>query len=485
MFLRTLSVENYKGYEGEQNINFSQNLCYFVGNNNTGKSTIFECIEFLKSGLPTAKALKDIQNKTTKGDVSVTATFRGDIKNVISDFSQSKYNKYVFEDNGEETLIARRASKVGKVKQAGKEVEINIKKITLWNDSEKQFENPAGIDTVFKTLFEAQFIWADTNPDDIADFGSTKICGRLLTAAVGNFFTTDQWGEFTKVHDQTFHSGKDSLRSRTKGLETRLQKIVNEQHGVASISFNFQLPDPSSFIKSGNINIDDGTDTSSKEKGSGMQRALALALIQLYAEELCKHPMDPLKRKPLFLFIDEPETFLHPSAQTKFLEALDIISAVQQVFVTTHSPYLLSTFNKANHALYVFSKTSAANSVKSSSALSLFGGSSPTWGEINYYAYDMISKEFHNELYGFVQAKAITVDPDNEREQQFDSYLNVQGLAKSKSWIREYGGVPQPAQPRTLPTYIRNFIHHPENSRNTVYTDTELRRSIESLIPLV
>lgn len=485
MFLRELTIENYKGFSGKHIISFDKNLSYFVGDNNSGKSTTFETIEFLKSGLPTSKNIKDIKTKGTTGELTVTAKFKEDIKDVISDFSQQKYLKYVFEENGQETLIARRTSEISKIKQSGKEVEINIKKITLWNIETKQFENPSGIDTVFKTLFEAQFVWADTNPDDIADFGSTKICGRLLTAAIGDFFTTEQWDNFTNVHEQTFHSGKDSLAARTKTLEGRIEKIVREQHAPASIKFNFQLPDPNSFIKSGGINVDDGTDTSSKDKGTGMQRALALALIQLYAEELCSHPEDPLKKKPLFLFIDEPETFLHPAAQSKLLQALNVISTVQQVFVTTHSPYLLRTFASDAHALYMFKKNGTNNTAHPSSVLNLFGKSSPTWGEINYFAYGITSVEFHNELYGFIQANATRLDIKHEQEHEFDKYLVSQGIKQTKKWIREKGGVALAPQDRTLQTYIRNYIHHPENTSNVEYTSEELEQSIKEMLSLV
>lgn len=33
--------------------------------------------------------------------------------------------------------------------------------------------------------------------------------------------------------------------------------------------------------------------------------------------------------------------------------------------------------------------------------LNIFGERSPSWGEINYFAFDIPSIEFHNELYGF------------------------------------------------------------------------------------
>lgn len=485
MYIRELTIQNFKGFSGEHKLKFDKNLSFFVGNNNSGKSSVFEAIDFLKSGLGTSKSLDDIKTKGSSGHVAVTIKLQDDIRSVISDFSESKYLAYVFDEDEIETMLVRRTSERSKVKQGKKEVEISVKKITLWNPATNQFENPSGIDTTFKTLLETQFVWADTNPDDVTDFGSTKICGRLLTAAIGDFFESEQWENFTTVHEQTFHGGKDSLSMRTKALQKDVQDILTNQYGAANIKFNFELPEPSNFIKSGGINIDDGTDTSSKEKGTGMQRALALALIQVYADQLCKHPEDPAKTKPLFLFIDEPETFLHPSAQQTLLTALDTIAAVRQVIVTTHSPYLLRSFDDSLHQLFIFSKDSAGNSAKPVSALNLFGTSSPTWGEINYYAYNMPTVEFHNELFGFVQAKATTIDANNEREPSFDNFLNSQGIAQDQIWIRQQGGAALPGVNRTIQTYIRNTIHHPENGLNSPFTDDQLRQSTEALITVL
>lgn len=487
MFIRELKIENFKGFAGEHTLAFSKNFTFFVGDNNSGKSTVFEAIDFLKTGLPATKDISDIKNKSAGTDhVTVTVKFQGDIKNIITDFSEAKYDPYVFEDNGIETLIARRTSQKYEVTQpkAKKPTQIDISKITLWNPETKQFENPSGPDKVFKSLFETQFIWADTNPGDISDFGSTKICGRLLNGAVGNFFETHQWDSFVEIYRKTFSDGADSLSARTQALQAKIQEVFLSQYGSAQVTFNFQLPDVTSFIKSGAINIDDGTATSSKEKGTGMQRALALALIQVYAEELCKHPEDIEKRKPLFLFIDEPETFLHPRAQTKLLEALDLISVNQQVFITTHSPYLLKSFDPKIHALYACAKEATTNTVTPSDKLNLFGDSSPTWGEINYYAYGLNTVEFHNELYGFVQAKATAKDSKYESIKEFDNYIKSRGFPKDIDWIHEKTTGDEPYKV-TLQTYIRNKIHHPENNKNSDYSPERLALSIQQLIAIL
>ena len=60
---------------------------------------------------------------------------------------------------------------------------------------------------------------------------------------------------------------------------------MSKQYGETEIKFNFSLPELAEFLKFGTINLsDNGIQTTSSEKGTGMQRALALAIIQVYAE---------------------------------------------------------------------------------------------------------------------------------------------------------------------------------------------------------
>ena len=102
----------------------------------------------------------------------------------------------------------------------------------------------------------------------------------------------------------------------------------------------------------------------------------------------------------------------------------------------------------------------------------------PSLNEVNYLAFGEVSEEYHNELYGFLQAKATDEDSNNCREKEFEKWLVSKGCSKSMSWIRIYKGVAQPAIQMTVETYIRNFIHHPENEQNQKYSIQELTDSI-------
>ena len=69
----------------------------------------------------------------------------------------------------------------------------------------------------------------------------------------------------------------------------------------------------------------------------------------------------------------------------------------------------------------------------------------------------------------------------------FDNYLETEGILKSKQWTPVKGGNPQFQKNITLQTFIRHKIHHPENKimQSTNYTSEEFEESINQMIDLV
>ncbi len=478
MYISKIKLHNFKGFKGDHELIFDKGVNFFVGDNNCGKSSIFQAIDFIQTKRTRDEVI--IKTASEEDTVSVEIEFEGDDLELILEIDAlKKYKPYIINDNGGKSLRLMRSSEETKIMQKGKEKVLSIKNVRIFNPTTAQFENPTGIDNTITALFDAQFVWADTDSGDIADFSKTKICGKIINTIISNN-VADSWKEFQKSHKDTF----DEIADHLKPIEEKIQGKLSEQYGDTEVKFNFTLPEISDFLKSGNIVMSDhGIQTRSSEKGTGMQRALALSLIQVYAD-ISSSNGEPIS-KPILFFIDEPETFLHPQAQNKLLDALETISQQSQIFVITHSPYLLKKYKKETHSLNVFSKEDRFNKVKEGLELDMFGGSSPTWGEINYRAFDVLSVEFHNELYGFVQEKAILEDEKYYKPKDFDDYLVGKGIAKDQTYnhLKEDGTVS--TYNTTLPTRIRNIIHHPENSHNTKFTDLELKTSIESLIPLL
>lgn len=188
--------------------------------------------------------------------------------------------------------------------------------------------------------------------------------------------------------------------------------------------------------------------------------------------------------KQLTAFIDEPELHLHPSLQSDFVKFLLEISKESQVILTSHSPLFIKQllYNEAVR-IYVFRKNNGEPELVTMDKRILPYVSA---NEINYLAFGLPSVEFHNELYGFIQAKAIDEDEKNYHEGCFDSYLQDKGFKLHvKRWEKLKKDGTTEKFDRTTQTYIRNFIHHPENEHNEKYSDGELKKSIEEMINLL
>jgi len=433
MFIKTLQIKNFKCFCSEvETLDFNMpdgksagsGLNIFVGENNSGKSTIFEGVDFLRDN--TSKDLKDIKNKNASVDDNffVEITFAGKITDIIDNFSQKNkkevFKKYIYKngDEPEEYFKLLRSSD-------------NIKAIQLWNNTESKFKNEAGIDAPLKKLFETNFVWSDTNPNTQASFGSTTICGNLLKEIVKKFEETEDYTNFSSHFHETFNSEGSGLRKELKTIEERTQKIFSEQFSDAKISFHFDELKIDSFFKNTKIEVDDGIPTYMEEKGSVMQRSVALALLQVYAEELIKHPENNDVIKPFFLFIDEPEICLHPQAQMKLLSAILELSKTKQIFIATHSPYFFKNPLYKNTGLFLFKKDESHKikilNIKDNN-WGIFPWS-PSWGEINYHAYNLPTVEFHNELYGYLQEQSGKTNVSD-----FDAYLkNDKNITETKN----------------------------------------------------
>lgn len=103
-----------------------------------------------------------------------------------------------------------------------------------------------------------------------------------------------------------------------------------------------------------------------------------------------------------------------------------------------------------------------------------------TSAETNYLAFGILSADYHIELYGYLQNKT-----GNNTVKKCDKYIAAQVQYNSTLHAKEYCFPDQNGQIRsykTLPTYIRNSIDHPDPAHT--YTPEELKCSIELLIEL-
>lgn len=445
-----------------------------------GKTTIFEALNFI-----TKYSKKDvyISKKHENEDISVeieldeVEKFEGSLK---------KYNPYI----KDKKLIIKRSSKQSTIKQGedGKEktVHLDIKKVGILNPYKNQFENPTGIDRTVSNLIDPQIIYADIHNEDYQDFGSSKITGKLIQEISKNFIESETFKKLKEAHESAF--GNNGIKKYLKDTEEKIDNILKKQFGESTMEFEFNFPSVNDLLKKGRIlSTEQGTKTDISEKGNGLQRALALAIIQIYSK------MEN-KNDNMQYLIDEPEIYLHPNAQDKLMESLvNLSNDGNQIFITTHSPYILRHYKEPYDSIIIISLDE--NGVKHINNVNSLMFHPTSIGEVTYKAFGVPTIDFHQMLFTKLYMKWVNKRHSGKTNlAAFDEIFLSKKVKKEDNKIfyprfaqnDSNDGWKEPIE-RSIPYIVRTEIDHPEtldDSNKNVWKDEYLKKSIEYLIEM-
>jgi predicted ATP-dependent endonuclease of OLD family len=174
------------------------------------------------------------------------------------------------------------------------------------------------------------------------------------------------------------------------------------------------------------------------------------------------------------LLIDEPETHLHPIAQGNLLDELMDISKLELnniSFFATHSNYLISKDDLGNY----FHVTKNGDNTN----IERFNKKQTDYAEVNYLVFNIISTDYHNALYGKLLSE-LDAEP-KDLDQYLKDTLKRKYVEKDYVKLNKDGSANRPIKV-SLQTYIRHLIHHPENTNNAPFSNSELQNSIEIMI---
>lgn len=179
------------------------------------------------------------------------------------------------------------------------------------------------------------------------------------------------------------------------------------------------------------------------------------------------------------IFVDEPELSMHPKWQRRILDYYKGLFTQQgnqkaQLFFATHSDHVVKAALRDSKAIVItLERVGDTLQARKNDASSVFPMT--TSAEANYRAFDLPTIDYHIELYGWLQDKE-----SKQTVKGCDDFIATHSLYDSVLHAKpsSFGETAY----RTLPTYVRNAIHHPD-SGNT-YTEEELRISIDLLTKL-
>lgn len=187
------------------------------------------------------------------------------------------------------------------------------------------------------------------------------------------------------------------------------------------------------------------------------------------------------------ILIDEPEISLHPKWQAKIFEYYrnlfidESSKQTSQLFIATHSQYVLDSALAAKDNTTIILMKRTANTVEMSNISAPLVLPSITTAEINYVAFNILSNDYHIELYGYLQQKvALSLGKASCSVKECDTYITQQ--PQYIVALHEKPSNHNTTLYSSLTTYIRNAIDHPDPIRT--FTEDELRCSIQLLIDL-
>lgn len=336
MFIKKLTLSNYRSIKSDNyTVDFAipdgnpgSGLTIIVGPNNVGKSNLYHALDYLfnKAGS------SNVKNKQRLNDASdVIAEFTDDdfdtsIEDYVQENKREPFKSLVFEEEGKRKFKIRRR------------FENDSGLIEIWNQAINDFKNVAGIDAPIQKWIQFLPLWANTTTEEVAEYDPKSVIGILLEKIIEDIQADPNYQTLHQNFDRIFGSSDTStLTQKTSSISADVSMLIKDQFDNINIKFKADPPKIEQYIKQIKTLVDDGDETEISEKGSGLQRAIMIALIQIYSRSLSIGS----SKKPFFLFIDEPELYLNPQAQKVLLKALRNISANEQVFLVTHSPYFI------------------------------------------------------------------------------------------------------------------------------------------------
>ncbi|GEM_PF-302698 len=456
------------------------NYTLIIGNNGTGKTSVLEAINYALSPAFLSGRIKhtDFYNGEDN-PIIITIEFEEDLKAKLPDGytkQEIPFKEVLLKMKFRERKASEKAFSDLVVIEHRIEPTDNVTRITDgWSITRK-----SGSDFKFREqLLALNLIETEDLPRSFYfNKSRDKQLQRGFNSSINTVFDDFNWRFLKNEKSKDFFNEKNEIEKekildlidiKENVFDTLNQKLNN--FGIDNIDISFI--DGKAPFNNAYLSKKEQIDLPVKYLGSGVEMIISLIFLETMAS---------MSKEKLVILIDEPELHLHPSLQYKLSEYLENISKNHQVIVSTHSPiFFKNCIGKENTQLLIAKIENGEVKLAPSENFGLFPWS-PSWGEINYFAFDYPTIEFHDELYGYLQEKT-----EKYKQNEFENWLTDNGISKNKKWTKEINGNPQTEEAVTLQTFIRNKVHHPENQamKNEYFKDGELKTSIEQMIELV
>lgn len=498
MKLIGVKLKNFRGYNNEIIINLDD-LTVFVGKNDIGKSTILEALDiFFNDGKTCGKLdSNDSSVFSENNDVMITAVFDDLPEQIVLDASNitSLHNEYLLNADGflEIKKVYHNAGKAKIFIVANHPrnelccdllLKTNTELKRVLDEHNIQCNNRSANPVVRASIWNhfADDLQLETTDIDVTKSDTKSIWTKLEEyLPVYSLFQSDRKNsdEDDEIKDPLQNAVKEIIKDeglieQFTGIATvitqKLQEVANRtleklreiDHTIAD-DLNPQIPNIDQlkwadvFKK---VSITGDQSIPINKRGSGTKRLILISFFRAEAEKR----LSGNNNTSIIYAIEEPETSQHADNQKMLIKAFKELSNTDntQVILTTHSANIVKELDFSN--IRVISEEQNERCIVGVDSQSL---TYPSLNEVNYLAFSEATPEYHNELFGYIEA-----------EGQMANYKVDKELIH---YIKPGRNEQEIHMDITLTEYIRHQIHHPENDRNILYTYEQLNESIEMM----
>jgi hypothetical protein len=350
MHIRRIVVDNFCSIKHADIEPSTLNV--FVGQNNHGKTNLFEAIAWFYSGKGDINNLRF--GRHGENNVSVEITLEG-VQDGLSRMKNAKNRSSITNVIGQvDTLRIRRSSAEG-----GKTRNIYIEEKGEWLE-----RNPTGFDTAFNDFLPVfEYVETKTTLGDVSKYGRATPISLMLSGVLTAILeTSEKYQQFKATFSELFEDADSEVRIELDKVSGEVQIYVRKQFpDCTKVKFEVTPPIFEDLLKSFQTSVDDGISTEASQKGDGMQRAIMLAILETYADFRRRNEA---AGKTFLFFIDEAELHLHPTAQRSLKKALEDLSTQgDQVFINTHSSVLVAD-DAAGQSVFKVEKVDKETSIR-------------------------------------------------------------------------------------------------------------------------
>lgn len=313
-------------------INFRPNFCALSGRNNAGKSTVISIIQHFLDGSEEFKyfsrrneishasdATQWLDNETMSLEIDIDLNRQGDSELY---FFVDKFSPMKLEDE-DIILSLKQTFQKGNAER----IECRINGTELDNQTSREIQKK------FKT--SANLIVHNSTHNTRSVYWGGEGYAEILETQ----FSAEDRKKISDAQTRLQNSVKKAAKQHKEELDKLLSRLSDKfQVELTSLSGSQASKYPLAIKLT-----DRRVDISLRDWGAGTQNRTRILISVLEALRMRSVETVENRLTPIFI-VEEPESFLHPSAQSEFGQMLNALGEELdlQIIATTHSPYMLN-----------------------------------------------------------------------------------------------------------------------------------------------